>query len=511
MNIKHLRLLSLLLITALATNNLHTTPSAADASTEDSALGTLNTHLKTHRHTYAAGLGAVGLLNLAYLFKSGKLSKAKLKRLFKKENRAVTTQLILGSLLPFILAGGVEFNGYGYAKEQTSPKQDPSITVHAQESNTNDTGGSEGDAVSATSNMLPLSSPLPLTSKIQNTSNEAVEETDDAEDNESDTEDNESDPASATSNMPATEPAAETRGRVPRVAQSTEIVTEETEKAAARHGEDASAEASSPTIEERMAHTEEFAKRLDTCTEVAEIDEQALYLIETATIKGCFDSTVHNHEIKDWLKNIFNPIHNRMLRKWSELKEKEAGDSLQKKIETLSQLSKSLQREKELTTSQIALKWAATKKLAVDSLILNLKAEPGKLEAIAREIKDNAGTVVEQLPHNPIAFPLVANWLGNPDYGGDSDFPISDIDHAVEFLQDLLTLAQGHDTTRHSFEKESSPRNRTFNFFNEIQIREERPNWQQELLKHPILQKIDKLIKAGFQWNGEAFVIQNPA
>ncbi len=156
MNIKHLRLLSLLLITALATNNLHTTPSAADASTEDSALGTLNTHLKTHRHTYAAGLGAVGLLNLAYLFKSGKLSKAKLKRLFKKENRAVTTQLILGSLLPFILAGGVEFNGYGYAKEQTSPKQDPSITVHAQESNTNDTGGNESNAVSASSD-----TPLP--------------------------------------------------------------------------------------------------------------------------------------------------------------------------------------------------------------------------------------------------------------------------------------------------------------------------------------------------------------
>ncbi|MDQ5940944.1 MAG: hypothetical protein QG632_670, partial [Candidatus Dependentiae bacterium] len=150
MNIKRLRLLSLLLTIALATNSLHTTLPAADAGAEVSTLGKFNTHLKENTHKYAIGLGAAGLLNLAYLFKSGKLSKAKLKKLFAKENRAATTQLFFGSILPFLLAGGVEVNGYGsgYAKEQAKPQHNSSTAISHQ--------STAGEAPATTSETAPL-------------------------------------------------------------------------------------------------------------------------------------------------------------------------------------------------------------------------------------------------------------------------------------------------------------------------------------------------------------------
>lgn len=78
-------------------------------------------HVKKNRHAYAAGLGTAGLLNLAYLFKSGKLDKAKFRTLFNKENRAATTQLFLASVVPFLLAGGAEVYGHGYTEEGDRP------------------------------------------------------------------------------------------------------------------------------------------------------------------------------------------------------------------------------------------------------------------------------------------------------------------------------------------------------------------------------------------------------
>ncbi|MDQ5940523.1 MAG: hypothetical protein QG632_249, partial [Candidatus Dependentiae bacterium] len=175
MNIKHLRSFSLLLTLALATSSLHSTSPVADNDVDASILGNLNTNLKENKHKYAIGLTAAGLLNLAYLFKSGKLSKAKLKKLFDKENRAATRQLFLASILPFLLAGGIEWNGYGYSKDRNStsaqeaPKHNPSIVIstegNAEENNLDPSTDSEATqlddaAGAANSDILPVD-PIP--------------------------------------------------------------------------------------------------------------------------------------------------------------------------------------------------------------------------------------------------------------------------------------------------------------------------------------------------------------
>jgi len=49
------------------------------------------------------------------------LDKAKLRRLFNDKNRAVTTQLILASALPFALAAGAEIYGHGYQEGAALP------------------------------------------------------------------------------------------------------------------------------------------------------------------------------------------------------------------------------------------------------------------------------------------------------------------------------------------------------------------------------------------------------
>jgi len=86
-------------------------------------IGEVNTHLKRHRHKYALGLGGLAAANIIRLAAQGKLSTSRLKKLLTKENRSATLQLLLGSVLPALLAGAVEWNGYGYTEEPQAPEE----------------------------------------------------------------------------------------------------------------------------------------------------------------------------------------------------------------------------------------------------------------------------------------------------------------------------------------------------------------------------------------------------
>jgi len=121
MQFKRWHVLLCALITAITTTHLGATE-VATMGDESSTLGSINTHLKRHRHKYAAGLGTLAVVNLIRLAAQGKLSKARLKRFFSKENNSVALQVALGSLLPALLAGGVEWHGYGYTEKPAAPK-----------------------------------------------------------------------------------------------------------------------------------------------------------------------------------------------------------------------------------------------------------------------------------------------------------------------------------------------------------------------------------------------------
>ncbi|MDQ5940653.1 MAG: hypothetical protein QG632_379 [Candidatus Dependentiae bacterium] len=293
MNTKYLHLLYPLFAAVLAANSLHATSSVADASPEGSTFSKFNAHLKKNSHKYAMGIGAVGLLNLAYLFKS----KAKLRRLFDRGNRRGTTQLILGTILPFLLAGGIEWSGYGATDKPVHSEGALPVAIATE---------IDGPASTQSSNIAENGTEV-MQRAVGNEASMLP-----------------SDCFTSLSRV-GTPPPTECHEGTLQVKSPSAVM--------------------SPTIGERMDYLDAVSSTLATLTDFSDVVQKAHYLIDTLKVMGMHDMSdeelAASAEAEKFMDLLF-----RVTRKWLALKEgKEGGATLQEKIDYLIKLGRELKNE----------------------------------------------------------------------------------------------------------------------------------------------------------------------